>query len=110
MFRVIDDGHDLFCRPVQIDHVNHDGEVVRNERSESDGQRNRGEHNQQGNNSYERCVGQCGGTGRSMVIEERLPGDNHDFYKRRGTCCDVVEQPFPRKIFHPMRHKHRKYS
>ena len=36
VFCVFDDGHDLLGRPVQIEHVNHHGEVVRNKRTEPD--------------------------------------------------------------------------
>ena len=48
VFGVFHNVHDLFCRPVEIEHVNHDGEVVRNEVSEPDCKRNRCEHDEQG--------------------------------------------------------------
>ena len=110
VFGVFDNVHDLLGRPVQIEHVNHDGEVVRNEVTETDGERDGGEHDEQGNDCHERRVGQRCRTGHSVIVQERLSGDNHDFDERRRTGCDMIEQPLPRKIFPPMRHTRVKYS
>ena len=44
--------HDLLCWPVQVEHVDDDGEVIRDEVSESNGKRNGGEHNEQWNNCH----------------------------------------------------------
>ena len=52
VFRVFDDIHDLLSRPVQIEHFDDDGEVVRNKVTEPDGERNRGEHDKQGDNGH----------------------------------------------------------
>ena len=110
VFRIFDDIHDLFCRPVQVEHVDHDGEIIRNKVSEPDCKRNRGEHNQKGDYGHERCIGQGSRAGHPMIIQERLSGNDHDFYERRRTGCYIVEQPFPGKIFPPVRHKPCKYS
>lgn len=58
VFGVFDDVHDLLGRPVQIEHVNHDGEVVRNEVTEPDRKRNGGEHDEERNDCHECRVGQ----------------------------------------------------
>ena len=67
---VFDDVHDLLGRPVQIEHVNHDGEVVRNEVAEPDCERNGGEHDEEWNDCHERRVGQRCGTGHSVIVQE----------------------------------------
>ena len=110
VLRVFDEVHDLLGRPVQIEHVDHDGEVVRDKVAESDCKRNRSEHDKQRDNSHKCRIGQRSGTSHSVVIQERLSGDDHYFYKCWRTVSEAIEQPFPRKIFPPMRHIHRKYS
>ena len=107
MFRIFDDIHNLLGRPVQIEHVNDDGEVVRNKITEPDCKRNRSEHDKQGDNGHKRCVCQRRCTRHSVIIQERLARDNHDFHKCGRSSCDVIEQPFPRKIFPPVRHTRR---
>ena len=44
--------HDLLSRPVQIEHFDDDGEVVRNKITESDRKRDGGEHDEQGDNGH----------------------------------------------------------
>ena len=110
MFCIFHDGHDLLGRPVQIEHVDHHGEVVRNKRTESDCKRNRGEHDKERDDCHKCRISQCSRTSRSVIVKERLSSDNHDFYKRWRTCCDIIEQPFPRKFFPPLRHTRIKYS
>lgn len=65
---IFDDVHDLLGWPIQIEHVNDDGEVVRDEVSESDLKRNGREHYQKRNDCHEGRVGQCCRTGHSMVV------------------------------------------
>ena len=67
---IFDDVHDLLGRPVQIEHVNHNGEVVRNEVAEPDCERNGGEHDEEWNDCHERRVGQRCGTGHSVIVQE----------------------------------------
>ena len=67
---IFDDVHDLLGRPVQIEHVNHDGEVVRNEVTEPDRKRDGGEHDEEWNDCHERRVGQRCGTGHSVIVQE----------------------------------------
>ena len=107
MFRVFDDIHNLLSRPVQIEHVNDDGEVVRNKITEPDRKCNGGEHDEERDNGHKRCVCQRRCTRHSVIIQERLARDNHDFHKCGRSSCDVIEQPFPRKIFPPVRHTRR---
>ena len=67
---IFDDVHDLLGRPVQIEHVNHDGEVVRNEVTEPDGERDGSEHDEEWDDCHERRVGQRCGTGHSVIVQE----------------------------------------
>ena len=83
VFRVFNDIHNLLGWPVQIEHVNHDGEVVRNEITEPDRKCNGGEHDEERDDCYKRCIGQGRGTGHAVVIQERLSCDNHNLYKSR---------------------------
>ena len=83
VFRVFNDIHNLLGWPVQIEHVNHDGEVVRNEITEPDRKSNGGEHDEERDDCYKRCIGQGRGTGHAVVIQERLSCDNHNLYKSR---------------------------
>ena len=104
MFRIFDEIHDLLGRPVQIEHVDDDGEVIRDEVTEPDCKRDGSEHDEERNDCHEGRIGQGCGTRHSVIVQERFPGDNHDFYERRRTGCDIIEQPLPREIFPPLRH------
>ena len=55
---IFDEIHDLFGRPVQIEHVDHDGKVVRNEVSEPDRKRNGGEHDEKRDDCHESRISQ----------------------------------------------------
>ncbi len=54
---IFHDVHNLLGRPVQIEHVDHDGEVIRNEVAETDRKRNRCEHDEQRDDRHESRIG-----------------------------------------------------
>ena len=70
VFRVFHEIHNLLGRPVQIEHFDDDGEVVRNKITEPDRKRNGGEHDEERDNGYKRRVGQRRRTRHSVIIQE----------------------------------------
>ena len=104
VFRVLHDGNDGVHGPVQIQHVQENGQVVGHETSEAHGNGDGGEQNEERHHGEECGVGEGRRAGEPVIVQEGLPGDDADFDEVRRTGCDIIEQPLPREVFPPIRH------
>ena len=81
VFRVFDECHNGLGGPVQAEHIQQVGQVVRDEVSEPGGERNRGQEDEQRDDGENGCIGEGCCTGKTVVVEERLSGDDSNFNK-----------------------------
>ena len=92
---VPDNGLHLVGGPVQTQHVEDDGQVIAHEVAETDRERDGSEQDEQGDDGHERGVGEAGGSGHPVIVQEGLAGYDSDLYGSGRSFGDIVKQPFP---------------
>ena len=78
---VFDERHNGLRGPVEAEHVQQVGQVIRDEIPEPDSERNRSEKDEQRDYGEDGRVGEGRCTGKAMVVEEGFSCDHDDFYK-----------------------------